>query len=126
MSNKEQLWAAFAARHAEAVWQAEERRERVYRENPVLWEMDRAITAAGSRYCIANLTGGEAEAAKAELEHAQQRRKEFLDSLHADLEPHFRCENCRDTRRTHSHRQIQTLYIRAAFPHLCKHPAGYP
>lgn len=97
MSNKEQLWAAFAARHAEAVWQAEERRERVYRENPVLWEMDRAITAAGSRYCIANLTGGEAEAAKAELEHAQQRRKEFLDSLHVDLEPHFRCENCRDT-----------------------------
>ena len=36
MSNKEQLWAEFAARHAEAVWQAEERRERVYRENPAL------------------------------------------------------------------------------------------
>ncbi len=97
MSNKEQLWAAFATRHAEAVWQAAERREQVYRENPCLTEMDRAITEAGSKYCIAMATLGDAEAAKAELEALQQKREDFLKSVGADLEPHFQCENCRDT-----------------------------
>lgn len=97
MSNKEQLWAAFATRHAEAVWQAAERREQVYRENPCLLEMDRAITEAGSRYCTAMAMGGDADTAKAELEALQQRRTDFLISIHADIEPHFQCENCRDT-----------------------------
>ncbi len=95
--NKEQLWAAFATRHAEAVWQAAERRERVYQENPCLLEMDRAITEAGSRYCMAMATFGDADAAKAELEALQQKREDFLKSVHADIEPHFQCENCRDT-----------------------------
>lgn len=97
MSNKEQLWAAFATRHAEAVWQAAERRERIYRENPCLLEMDRAITEAGSKYCTAMATLGDAEAARAELEALQQKREDFLQSIGADLEPHFQCENCRDT-----------------------------
>lgn len=97
MMNKEQLWAAFATRHAEAVWQAAERRERVYQENPCLLEMDRAITEAGSRYCMAMATAGDADAAKAELEALQQKREDFLKSVHADIEPHFQCENCRDT-----------------------------
>ncbi len=97
MMNKEQLWAAFATRHAEAVWQAAERRERVYQENPCLLEMDRAITEAGSRYCMAMATFGDADAAKAELEALQQKREDFLKSVHADIEPHFQCENCRDT-----------------------------
>ncbi|MBQ8893498.1 MAG: ATP-binding protein [Clostridia bacterium] len=97
MSNKEQLWAAFAARHAEAVWQAEERREQVYRENPVLFQMDQQITEAGSRYCIASLTGGDAEALQAELEALQKKRADFLASIHADLEPHYQCNNCQDT-----------------------------
>ena len=97
MSNKEQLWAAFAARHAEAVWQAAERREQVYRENPILLEMDRQITEAGSRYCVAMTKSGEAESAKAELEALQKKRAVFLASIHADLEPHYRCEKCADT-----------------------------
>ena len=97
MMNKEQLWAAFATRHAEAVWQAAERREQVYRENPCLLEMDRAITEAGSRYCMAMAAAGDADAAKAELEALQQKREDFLASIHADIEPHFQCENCRDT-----------------------------
>ncbi len=97
MSKKEQLWAAFATRHAEAVWQAAERREAVYRENPCLLEMDRAITEAGSKYCTAMAMGGDAEGAKAELETLQQKRTDFLNSVGADIEPHFQCENCRDT-----------------------------
>ncbi len=97
MSNKEQLWAEFAARHAEAVWQAEERRERIYRENPALLEMDRALSEAGSRYCLAMATGGDAEALKAEMEQIEQKRAAFLSSIHADLEPHFACEKCKDT-----------------------------
>ena len=97
MSNKEQLWAAFATRHAEAVWQAAERREQVYRENPCLSEMDRAITEAGSQYCTAMATGGDAEAARAELEALQQKREDFLKSIGADLEPHYQCKNCNDT-----------------------------
>ncbi len=97
MMNKEQLWAAFATRHAEAVWQAAERRERVYQDNPCLLEMDRAITEAGSRYCMAMATFGDADAAKEELEALQQKREDFLKSVHADIEPHFQCENCRDT-----------------------------
>ena len=87
MMNKEQLWAAFATRHAEAVWQAAERRERVYRENPCLLEMDRAITEAGSKYCTAMATLGDAEAARAELEALQQKREDFLKSIGADLRP---------------------------------------
>lgn len=97
MMNKEQLWAAFATRHAEAVWQAAERREKVYRENPCLLEMDRAITEAGSKYCTAMATLGDAEAARAELEALQQKREDFLKSVGADLEPHYQCENCNDT-----------------------------
>ena len=97
MSNKEQLWAAFATRHAEAVWQAAERREAVYRENPCLAEMDRAITEAGTLYCTAMATGGNAEEAKLNLEALQQKREDFLRSVGADLEPHFQCENCKDT-----------------------------
>ncbi|MBR6793278.1 MAG: ATP-binding protein [Clostridia bacterium] len=97
MMNKEQLWAAFATRHAEAVWQAAERRERVYRENPCLLEMDRAITEAGSKYCTAMATLGDAEAARAELEALQQKREDFLKSIGADLEPHYQCRNCNDT-----------------------------
>ena len=97
MMNKEQLWAAFATRHAEAVWQAAERRERVYRENPCLLEMDRAITEAGSKYCTAMATLGDAEAARAELEALQQKREDFLKSIGADLESHYQCRNCNDT-----------------------------
>ena len=97
MSNKEQLWAEFAARHAEAVWQAEERRERVYKENPALLEMDRALSEAGSRYCLAMATGGDAEALKAEMDAIEQKREAFLRSVNADLEPHFACPKCKDT-----------------------------
>ncbi len=97
MSIKEELWAEFTLRHAEAVWQAAERREQVYRENPCLLEMDRAITEAGSRYCTAMAMGGDAATAKAELEALQQKRADFLRSVHADIEPHFQCENCQDT-----------------------------
>lgn len=97
MSNKEQLWAAFAARHAEAVWQAEERREKVYSENPCLYDMERQITEAGSRLCLATLTGGDAGALKAELEALQQKRADFLTAIGADLEPHYQCEKCQDT-----------------------------
>ncbi len=97
MSNKEQLWAAFAARHAEAVWQAAERREQIYRENPVLLEMDRAITEAGARYCAALTDADAAAEAKAELQAAQKKRDDFLRALGADLEPHFQCKLCRDT-----------------------------
>lgn len=97
MSNKEQLWAEFAARHAEAVWQAEERRERVYRENPALLEMDRALAEVGSRYCMAMATGGDIEALQAEMTAIEQKRANFLRSIGADLEPHFSCEKCKDT-----------------------------
>ena len=97
MSNKEQLWAAFAARRAEAIWQAAERREKVYLENPCLLEMDRAITEAGSRYCTAMATGGDAAGLRQELEQVQGKRDDFLRSIHADLEPHFRCAKCQDT-----------------------------
>lgn len=97
MSVKEELWAKFSLRHAEAVWQAAERRERIYREHPVLLQMDQEITEAGSRYCIAMAHSGDAEAAKRELEALQQKRTTFLASVHADLEPHFQCENCKDT-----------------------------
>lgn len=97
MSNKEQLWAAFATRHAEAVWQAAERREQVYRENPCLLEMDRQITEAGSRYCITMARGADAAGAQAELEALQQKRADFLASIHADIEPHYQCQHCQDT-----------------------------
>ncbi len=97
MSNKEQLWAEFAARHAEAVWQAEERRERIYRENPALLEMDRALSEAGSRYCMAMATGGDVAALKAEMDAIEQKREAFLRSIGADLEPHFACPKCKDT-----------------------------
>ncbi len=97
MSNKDQLWAAFAARRAEAIWQAAERREKVYLENPCLLEMDRAITEAGSRYCPAMATGGDTEELRQELEQVQGKRDDFLRSIHADLEPHFRCAKCQDT-----------------------------
>ena len=97
MSNKEQLWAAFATRRAEAVWQAAERREQAYREHPVLLEMDREITEAGSRFCAAMTTAGNPQEAKKELEALQQKREDFLRSIHADFEPHFQCPLCQDT-----------------------------
>ncbi len=98
MSNKQDLWGLFAARHAEAVYQAAERREQVYRENPVLFEMDRAIMEAGSRYCArATREGEDTEALKERLETLQKKREAFLHSIHANLEPHFRCAYCQDT-----------------------------
>ena len=97
MSNHAQLWAAFAARRAEAVWQAEGRREQIYREYPALIEMDRQITDLGSRYCAAMLRQDEAGAIKAELDALQQKRADYLASIGADFEPKFRCTLCNDT-----------------------------
>ena len=54
---REALWASFAARHAEALYEAAERKERVYRENPALGRLDQEITEAGARYCAAMAKG---------------------------------------------------------------------
>lgn len=97
MSIKEKLWQEYTLRHAEAVWQAEERRERIYRENPALLEMDRALSEAGSRYCMEMAMGGDVAALQAEMKEIEQKREEFLRSINADLEPHFSCEKCKDT-----------------------------
>ncbi len=100
MNHKEELWAAFSARRAQAIFEAAERRERVYAENPVLQKMDQEITEAGSRYCAAMLKGGNGEAEAKELSDLQQKRAQFLISVQADLEPHFTCSICGDTGRT--------------------------
>ena len=95
--NKEELWGVFAARHAEAVYEAAERREKIYRNNPALLELDRKITEAGARYCI-SMTGAEDSAAlEKELAALQQQREAFLAAIGADLEPHFSCQKCQDT-----------------------------
>jgi DNA replication protein DnaC len=97
MSVKDELWTKFTLRHAEAVWQAAERKEQAYKEHPVLLEMDREINEAGARYCAAMTTAGDPVAAKAELEALQQKREEFLKSVGADFEPRYRCNICQDT-----------------------------
>ncbi len=100
MNHKEELWAAFSAKRAQAIYEAAERREKVYAENPVLLQMDREITEAGSRYCAAMMKGGNGEAEARELADLQQKREAFLLSIKADLEPHFECPLCQDTGRT--------------------------
>lgn len=95
--SKEDLWAVFAARHAQSVYEAAERRERVYRENPALFVMDQAITAAGARCCAAMARGGQAEAEQKELAALEQKRTDFLNAIHADFEPHYSCPLCEDT-----------------------------
>lgn len=97
MSVKDRLWQEFTLRHAEAIWQAEERRERVYKENPALAEMERKLSEAGSRYCMAMATGGDTAGLKAEMEQLEQKKEAFLRSIGADLEPHFQCPLCQDT-----------------------------
>lgn len=97
MSVKEELWGVFAARHAEAVYQASERRERVYRENPALLELDRQLAELGARYCLARTEAGAAEELKAQMQQLQQQKDEFLASINADIQPHFACEKCQDT-----------------------------
>lgn len=95
--SKEQLWAAFAARRAQVVYEAAERKEQIYREYPYLSKVDNEITEAGSAYCHAMLHGKDTAAAKEKLETLQREREDFLRSVHADLEPHFRCPICKDT-----------------------------
>lgn len=95
--SKEQLWAAFAARRAQIVYEAAERKEKIYRENPYLSKVDQEITEAGSAYCHAMLHGKDTAAAQEKLERLQQEREDFLKSIHADLEPHFNCPICKDT-----------------------------
>ena len=95
--NKEDLWAAFAAKRAEAVFEAAERQEKIYRENPVLLEMDQAIAAAGAKCCAAMAKGEKAEKEQQALAELEEKRSAFLESIHADLEPHFSCPLCQDT-----------------------------
>lgn len=94
---REALWASFAARHAEALYEAAERKERVYRENPALGRLDQEITEAGARYCAAMAKGEDTQEAKRALDALEQKRAALLSAAHADLEPHFRCPLCRDT-----------------------------
>ncbi len=97
MSLKEKLWQEYTLRHAEAIWQAEERRERIYKENPALAEMERKLSEIGSRYCVAMVSGGDADALKQEMDRLQAQRDAFLASIGADFEPHFQCPRCQDT-----------------------------
>ncbi|MBQ7971074.1 MAG: hypothetical protein IJ294_01810, partial [Clostridia bacterium] len=97
MSLKEKLWQEYTLRHAEAIWQAEERRERIYKENPALAEMERKLSEIGSRYCVAMVSGGDADALKEEMDRLQAQRDAFLASIGADFEPHFQCKKCQDT-----------------------------
>ena len=97
MRKNQELWGVFAARHAEAVYEAAERREQIYREYPAILEMDRKITEAGARYCLAQAGVGSAGSLKATLEQLQQERERFLQEIGADLTPHFQCEKCQDT-----------------------------
>ena len=97
MSIKEELWGVFAARHAEAVYEAAERRERIYKENPALPELDRKITDAGARYCMALAESREAKKIEEELKQWQAQKEKFLNAIDADLEPHFMCQKCQDT-----------------------------
>ncbi len=101
MNHKEELWVAFSAKRAQAIFEAAERREKVYTENPVLLQMDREIAESGARYCAAMVKGGEAMKKEAEaLKKLEQKREAFLASLGADLEPRFECSRCQDTGRT--------------------------
>lgn len=97
MSIKEKLWQEYTLRHAEAIWQAEEKRERVYRENPALAEMERELSAIGSRYCMAMVSGGDTAALKEEMDRLQAKRDAFLQNIGADFTPHFQCAKCQDT-----------------------------
>ncbi len=97
MRKTEELWGVFAARHAEAVYEAAERRERIYKENPALPELDRKITDAGARYCLALAGEGDADALREELTALQKQKEDFLAAIGADLEPHFSCPICQDT-----------------------------
>ncbi len=97
MRKNEELWGIFAARHAEAVYEAAERREQIYREFPALLEMDRKITEAGARYCLAQAGAGNVGSLKETLEQLQQERERYLLEIGADLTPHFQCEKCQDT-----------------------------
>lgn len=97
MRKTDELWGAFAARHAEAVYEAAERREQIYREYPALLEWDLKIKDAGARYCLAQAGGAENGALLEELKRLQAERERFLEEIGADLEPHFRCPQCQDT-----------------------------
>ena len=97
MSLKEKLWQEFTLRHAEAVWQAEERRERVYRENPALAEMERKLSECGSRYCMAMAMGGDIAGLQQEMQELQAKRDAFLAGIGADFAPRFQCDRCQDT-----------------------------
>lgn len=95
--SKEQLWAAFAAKRAQAIYEAAERKERIYRENPYLAKVDQEIAAAGSAYCAAMVHGKSGAEEQALLAKLQSEREEFLKNLDADIEPKFSCPLCQDT-----------------------------
>ena len=98
--SKEQLWAAFAAKRAQAIYEAAERKERIYRENPYLAKVDREIAAAGSAYCNAMLHGKDGAKEQETLAKLQREREEFLKNPHVDIEPKFSCLICNDTGKT--------------------------
>lgn len=97
MNIKQELWGEFAARHAAAVYEAEERKAEVLRQYPALVEMERKLTEKGVEYCLALTKGGNAAHLEKELKELQQKKDTYLEEIGADFAPRFACEKCQDT-----------------------------